>query len=485
MHSERRAEPDGYDFVVIGGGSAGTAAAAEAVKLGHERVLLVNDRELGGLCILAGCVPTKTLLHSAERLLDLHGAQRLGIDAPVVGVRLDALQERRRALVERFKGANGRSVANAGYEIAAGRACFESHDVVCITGVDGSERRVSARAFLVATGSRAVRPALPGLAGTPYWTSDEALSVEHVPATLAIVGGGAVALEFATFFAALGTRVTLLSRSPLLGGDERLASVLAKNLTDSGVCVETGAEVTNVAHDGERFEVEWFRGDGRENVRTERLLIATGRAPALEGLRLDVAGVEVEVVDGRPILDEHLCGTNGRVFFAGDASGEHLVLHLANEQGRHVARNLARHARETRLARWQERVPLQVVFTHPPYAACGVSAQAARAAGLDVVTASRDLSNLGRGIVMDVPPGGGYVELVAERPSSRLLGCTIVGPRADDLVHVVALALHMGASARDLLAAPWYHPTLSEVFLELAREIALACEQPLAAIHVG
>jgi pyruvate/2-oxoglutarate dehydrogenase complex dihydrolipoamide dehydrogenase (E3) component len=86
---------------------------------------------------------------------------------------------------------------------------------------------------------------------------------------------------------------------------------------------------------------------------------------------------------------------------------------------------------------------------------------------------------------MDVPPGGGYVELVAERPSSRLLGCTIVGPRADDLVHVVALALHMGASARDLLAAPWYHPTLSEVFLELAREIALACEQPLAAIHVG
>jgi len=472
-----------YEFVVIGGGSAGTAAAAEAVKLGHERVLLVNDRELGGLCILAGCMPTKTLLHSAEQLLDLHGAQRLGIDAPIVGVRLEALQERRRALVERFRGAKERSVAKAGYEVAAGRARFESHDVVCITGVDGSERRVSARAFLVATGSRAVRPELPGLAGTPYWTSDEALTVEYVPATLAIVGGGAVALEFATFFAALGTKVTLLSRSALLGADERLDTVLAKNLEGSGVCVETGAEVTNIAHDGERFELEWFQDDRREYVRTERLLIATGREPALAGLGLDVAGVEIR--EGRPVLDEHLCSTNGRVFFAGDASGEHLVLHLANEQGRHVARNLARHARETRLARWQERVPLQAVFAHPPYAACGITAQAARAAGLDVVTASRDLANVGRGIVMDVPPGGGFVELVAERPSSRLLGCTIVGPRADDLVHVVALALHMGASARDLLAAPWYHPTLSEVFLELAREIALACEQPLAAAHVG
>lgn len=482
MDSERGAGLDEYEFVVIGGGSAGTAAAEEAVKLGHRRVLLVNDRELGGLCILAGCMPTKTLLQSAERLQDVYAAGRLGVDAPIVGVRIDAVQQRRRALVERFRGAKERSVAGAGYEVALGRARFESQTVVCITGVDGSERRVSARAFLVATGSRAVRPDVPGLAGTPYWTSQEALEASRVPETLAIVGGGAVALEFATFFAALGTRVTLLARSTLLDADERLAEVLAKNLADVGVSVETGADVTHVAHDGERFAIEWFQGESRESASVERLLVATGRVPALEGLGLDAAGVEV--ADGRPVLDEHLCGTNGRVFFAGDATGEHLVLHVANAQARHVARNLARHARETRLARWEERVPLQVVFAHPPFAACGLSAADARAAGLDIVTASRDFVHQGRGIVMDVPPGGGFVELVAERPSSRLLGCRIVGPRADDLVHVVALALHMGASARDLLASSWYHPTLSEVFLDLARDVAQACEQPNDTVHV-
>lgn len=464
------------DLLVIGGGTAGTAAAAEAVKLGHRDVLVVNDRELGGLCILEGCMPSKTLLHASGVAREARDAAALGLDVPIVGVRMADLQARRSALVERFRRAKVERVAGAGHAVENGRVRFTGPDSVVVTRPDGSERALRARAFLVATGSTAVRPDIAGLASTPYWTSREALLCDRVPATMTVVGAGAVGLEFATLFAELGCAVTLLARSAPLAaaGDPALSSAVVRALEELGVHVVVEAEVASVAHDERGFEVAYWCEGHEERLCTERLLVAAGRAPALAGLGLDAAGVEL--VDGRPLLDEHLCSTNRRVFFAGDAAGRHAVLHVAAEQGRHVARNLARHARGARLARWRERVPLDVVFMHPPYAACGLTEQAARAAGLDVVVATKAWSQQGRGIVRGAGPSSGFVTLVAERPSSRLVGCQILGPNADELVHVPALALHLSASARDLMAMPWYHPTLGEVFLDLARDVAEQCE---------
>lgn len=469
------------DLVVVGGGTAGTAAAAEAVKLGQRNVLLVNDRELGGLCVLEGCMPSKTLLHASGLAREARLAAPLGLDVPVVGVRMADLQERRGRLVERFRRAKAERVAAAGHAVENGRARFTGPDGLLVTRPDGSQREVRARAFLVATGATAVRPDIAGLASTPYWTSREALLCERVPATLTVVGAGAVGLEFATLFAELGSAVTLVARrAPLAAaGDPALSSAIVRALEDLGVHVVVDAEVASVAHDARGFEVAYWSEGHEERLCTERLLVAAGRAPALAGLGLDAAGVEV--VDGRPVLDEHLCSTNRRVFFAGDAAGGRAVLHVAAEQGRHVARNLARHARGARLARWRERVPLDVVFMQPPYAACGLTEQAARAAGLDVVVATKSWSQQGRGIVRGSGASSGYVKLVAERPSSRLVGCQILGPCADELVHVPALALHLSASARDLLTMPWYHPTLGEVFLELARDVAEQCEAVVAA----
>ncbi|QDU84166.1 Dihydrolipoyl dehydrogenase [Planctomycetes bacterium Pla163] len=477
-----------WDLVVIGGGSAGSACAAEAIKLGHERVLLLNDGELGGLCILEGCMPTKTLLHPADVVREVGHAERLGIDAQVNGVDMAALQERRARLVARFQRAKIGGMESGGYTIEFGRARFVGPDEVEVTGPDGATRRVRSRAWLVSTGSKQHVPDTQGL-GTPqpdgsdpvpYWTSREALLADRVPRSLAIVGSGAIGLEFGVYFAALGTRVTLLSRSPILrrGEDPELSALYTRSLEHAGLKVQIGAALASVTHDPERgdepFEIEYWEEGHDERFRAERLLLATGRVANLDGIGLEAAGVEI--ANGMPVLDDCLRSTNPNVFFAGDATGDRLILHTGNAEGRHVARNLKRHFAGEKLVAWRERIPVSALFTAPPYAECGRTEHEARQAGVDVVSAKKEWANQGRGIVMDTEPGTSFVKLVVERPSARLVGCQILGPRADDLVHVISTAMHMGATARDLVAMPWYHPTLSEAFIELARDVVFQCD---------
>lgn len=475
-----------HDLVVIGGGSAGSACAAEAVKLGLARVLVVNDGELGGLCILEGCMPTKTLLHPTDLVHDVRHADRLGIAARVDAIDMHALQERRARLVERFQRAKIGGMESGGYGIRFGRARFVAPDAVEIALPEGGTETVRARAFCVTTGSQQIVPDVTGLRATdgapavPFWTSREALLAQKAPKSLAVIGSGAIGLEFASYFAALGTDVTLLSRSPILrrGEDAELSALYTRALEHAGVTVQIGAILASVRHDATRgdapFEVEYWEEGHEQTLACEEVLLATGRSARLDGLGLDVAGVELD--GSRPMLDDCLRSTNPNVFFAGDATGERLILHTGNAEGRHVARNLKRHAAGDALVPWKERIPLMALFTHPPYAECGRTEHEARAAGLDVVGASKEWSSQGRGIVMDTEPGTSFVKLVAERPSSRIVGCQILGPRADDLVHVVSTAMALGGTARDLVGMPWYHPTLSEAFIELARDLVRQCD---------
>jgi len=476
-----------YDLVVLGGGSAGSACAAEAIKLGHERVLLINDGELGGLCILEGCMPTKTLLHPADVVAEVRHAGRLGIDARLEGVDMGALQARREALVARFQRAKVGGMEAGGYEILFGRGRFVSPTELEVATADGATRRITSRAFLVSTGSKQFVPDLPGLgrpieggdAPAPFWTSREALLADRAPQSLGIVGSGAIGLEFATYFAALGSRVTLLSRSPILrrGEDPELSALYTRALEHAGITVVIGATLAGVRHDPaapEPFAIAHWEEGHEQVVHCEEMLLATGRVAMLDGLGLEEAGVEVE--RGRPVLDDALRSTNARVFFAGDATGDRLILHTGNAEGRHVARNLKRLFADEPLVPWRERIPLMALFTNPPYAECGLTEHEARARGLDVVAARKEWANQGRGIVMDTEPGTTFVKLVAERPSSKLIGCQILGPRADDLVHVVSASMFLGGTARDLVGMPWYHPTLSEAFIELGRDLARQCD---------
>lgn len=459
-----------HDLVVIGGGSAGSAAAAEAVRLGLEGVVVVQDGELGGLCILRGCMPTKTLLASTDLVHDVRHGAELAVVAEEPRIDFARLMERKRSLVARFQRAKVSSMRAGGYELLDGRARFEGPDAVRV-----GTRVLRAKAFVIATGSRQFVPSLPGIEDIDYLDSDALMELEVPPRSLLVQGSGAVGLEFSCFFAGLGIPVTLLSRSPLIhrGEDAALSAQMQRALEALGIRVLVGAEVESFAaigprgRDGVRARV---RVDGKPlDLEAERLLLATGRTAQLEGLDLEAAGI---TCNGRSLgLDGNLATSNPRVFVAGDATNERMLLHSGNMEGRHAARNAARLIAGEPLEPWVEEVPLFAIFTHPPYAECGLTETQAREAGLDVVTARKNWANQGRGIVMGARPDAACAKFIAERGSARLLGAQILGPRADDVIHVASTVLHFRGTAEDLVRMPWYHPTLSEIYVELGREL--------------
>lgn len=459
------------DLIVLGGGSAGSAAAAQAVKLGLRSVLVVNDGELGGLCILRGCMPTKTLLASSDALHDIAAAPALGVHADNVRYDFAAIVERKRNLVARFQRAKVGSMASGGFEILDARARFVGPD-----SIEAGGRVYRAKSFVIATGSRLAVPPIPGLDTIDYLHSDALLELERPPRSLIVHGGGAVGLEFACFFAGLGSEVTLVNRSALLnrGEDPILSEQMANALSHLGIRVELGADVLRLEPSGDGVRATIGLVGGNKQLHAERYLLALGREANIEGLDLAAAGIRH--VRSKLELDASLRTTNPIVFAAGDATNERQILHTGNMEGRHAAHNAARIVAGAHPEPWVEKVPLFAVFTHPPYAEAGLTETGARNQGLDVVSVRKNFANQGRGIVMGVQPEASSAKLIAERGSGRLVGAQFLCPRADDLVHVASTVLHFGGGAADLVAMPWYHPTLSEVFVELGRELLAKCQ---------
>lgn len=472
MGGEREAM-DAYDLVVIGGGSAGSAAAAEAVARGLSRVLVVNDGELGGLCILRGCMPTKTMLATTDLVHDLRHAAELGVHVERPRIDFSAVMARKARLVERFQRAKVGAMRAGGYELLDARARFVAPDAI-----EAGGRRIEARAFVIATGSRLFVPRIEGLETIDYLHSDALMELDEPPRSLLVHGAGAVGLEFATFFAGLGTEVTLVNRSPLLhrGEDATLSAQMERVLRSCGVRVLLHQDVTRLERTARGVRAHVSTGGategGARTVEAERYLLALGRQANLEGLDLAAAGIVC--AGDRLVIDDCLRTTNPRVFVAGDATDERQILHTGNMEGRHCARNVARLLAGEAPEPWREDVPLFAIFTHPPYAEAGLRETEARAAGFDVVVARKNFANQGRGIVMATEPDAASAKLIAEKGSGRLVGAQFLGPRADDLVHVAATVMHFRGTADDLVAMPWYHPTLSEIYVELGRELARA-----------
>ncbi len=452
-----------YDVAVIGGGTAGSAAARAAREAGAKTVMF-NAGELGGLCILRGCMPTKTMLHSAHVIHHArhHGTRGIGH----AGLEFDfaELMANKDAKVARFQAAKVASIESGGYEVVDAQARFTGPDTV----EAGGEAYRFEKGAVIAVGSVAQIPTdIDGLDHTPYMTSDELMRLRQAPESVLIVGSRAIGLEFAQFFARLGSRVELVSRREVLGDvDPEIAAEMRSVLdAQENLHAHHRSRLRSVRPIGGEVEAVCVDLDGRETtLRAELLVLATGRRPAIDGLGLELAYVDVR--DHRVLHSAEMRTTNPNVFVAGDASGERLLLHVANWEGRAAGLGAARVPGDHSI---DHRLHMEVVFFDPALATVGRSAEEARDLHHDVVTASARFPETGRAITMDVAHG--IWKLVVDRPTGEILGSQILGPRADDLIHVVAAAMHFHGTAQDLLRMPWYHPTLSEILLGLARDI--------------
>lgn len=450
-----------YDIAIVGAGPGGYVAALRAAQLGM-RVALVEPVRVGGTCLNVGCVPTKALVTATDLLVRARRAAEYGVRIPEAVPDLEAIMAYQRATVERLVGGVEQLLKEQKVTVIRGRGRIARPDTLTVTDGTGAVTEVSARHVILAPGSVTARPPIPGLDLPGVITSTEALDVSTVPAHLVVIGGGVIGLEFACIYEALGSRVTVLEMMPdLLPGaaDEAIARRLAVILRRRGMDVRTGATVQAVEPGEAGLRVRFTTPQGEETVEGDRVLLATGRWPNTTDLGLEEVGVRM---DRRTIaVDEHLQTSLPNVWAIGDAVGGPMLAHKAMVDGRVAAENIAGRKRAV-----DYRAVPSAIFTSPEVAGVGLTEAQARQQGADVRVLQFPFSANPRAQILGETEG--WVRLICEAGSGRVLGVHMMGPHVTELIAEGALAVQTGATADDLAWTIHAHPTLTEAMLEAA-----------------
>ena len=453
-----------YDFICIGGGSAGFNAARVAAGLGRKVAVVDGARQLGGLCILRGCMPSKTLLYAAEVLYHARHADRFGLR--VTGARADmkAVHARKLRIIADFARHRVKALTGGKFDLYRAYARFLDPHTLQLS--DGT--RLRAKSFLLGTGSKVSVPPVPGLRGLKCWTSDDVLDLDFVPKSVLVLGGGIVACELSQYLNRIGAKVTLVQRSAHILRDhsDEASGVVQQALVDEGIALFAGTQILALQQDRRGVTVT-FRHDGRRITRrAAHCFNALGREAATAGLGLDAAGVKT-APDGRVAINRWQQSSAPHIYAAGDCSGPADIVHIAVAQGELAAR----HAAGVKgLKPVDFSLLLNVVFTEPQLATIGQLERDLDAGGVKYLSAAYPFNDHGKSILMEA--NYGYVKVLAEPKRGRILGAEIVGKDAGELIHCFSGPLAMKATVHELLRAPWYHPTLAEIITYPLEELA-------------
>jgi pyruvate/2-oxoglutarate dehydrogenase complex dihydrolipoamide dehydrogenase (E3) component len=452
-----------YDLIVVGAGAAGSTAASEARDQGA-RVAMVEQWKVGGTCLNAGCDPTKALVRAAHALHETRTANRFGIEVEDVQVDWPRVIDRVERVIDTIRGGDGdRNIREAGIDLRKGHARLLSPTEVVVEG-----DVLRGEAVILATGVRAFVPALPGLREAGFITNVEAVTLPALPRSLAVIGGGTIAMEFAQIFARFGVQVTVLGRNPrLLPLEEpELVETLRGLLEQEGVRIETGVTLECVTSSDDRKRIVAHRDGARFEIETDEILVAAGRTPQVEDLGLETAGV---VYDATGIIADATLQTSAPgVWAAGDCvAGSPRFTSLADHQGRVAAHNAlgglpVRDAIET--------VVPTAVFTDPELGRVGLTEAAARQAGLAVRAETVPMRDLARAVITGETAGA--VKLVADAVTGRMLGGSVLAAGGGELLGEIALAVRLGLTCHAIADTLHAYPTFSEGVFWTAWELA-------------
>jgi mercuric reductase len=445
--------PKGYDIIIVGGGSAGFAAAIRANKLGA-RTAMINKGPVGGTCVNAGCVPSKHMLAMAEE----HYRAKVPLfpsvnKAPDGVVEIGPLVKEKERVVNELRHRKYEKVLQSLplVEYIEGGASFLGPNEVEI-----GRETFHGEKLIIATGSSPYIPPFDGIEEVRYLTSVEALSPWHIPRSLVIIGGRALGLEFAQLYHHLGAKVTMLQRSPriLPEHEPEVSDHLTNYLVDEGVEILAGVSIRAVHQNEESKTIDYLRGGKEERIEAEELLLATGRAPNIEALNLQAAGV---VVEGNKIkVDAHMRTSNSNIFAAGDVLGNPMLETLAAREGYIAAENALTKAGTT--MDWSA-VP-STIFTTPSVSRVGLTDAEARAMGYKCMCNTIMMSQVTKAHL--IGDSRGLIKLVVEVDSHRILGVHIVAKEAAEMIHEGALAVTFKLTLEEIIDEVHVFPTLSE-----------------------
>lgn len=483
-----------YDVAIIGGGSAGYAAARTAALNGLNTVVIEGGEEVGGLCILRGCMPTKALLYAAEVMHLANHTSTWGVRVNGTGFEFAKVMARKNALIREFADDRRAQLDSGKFKFVRANAKFiDSHTIeltlhstkqptpdpaqegnggragaVLPTPLVGvGSQLLRAKNFIITTGSIVAPPPLPQLAEVGYLTSDDALKIQRLPKSLIVLGGGPVAVEFAQFFARFGVKVTLIQRSEhiLREFDPDAAEVIETVFRRESMKLYTNTKLTGVQRRGKLKSISFLHRGRTVSVSGEQIMFALGRAPNTAALGLDNANVATE--RGRIVTDEFMQTSAPHIYAAGDCTSPHEIVHLAVQQAEIAAHNIA-HRRSQR--RMDSRLLTTIVFTEPQVAAVGLTEKEARARNILHLTASYPFKEHGKSLIMEAKDG--FVKLLANPKSGEILGGACVGPLGGELIHEIVAAMAKRMTVHELAAMPHYHPTLAEIWTYPAEELA-------------
>lgn len=452
------------DVVIIGAGPGGYVAAIRAAQLGARTILVERDK-LGGTCLNVGCIPTKALLHSVEVLREAKEAEPFGV--VVDGVRPDIarMMKRKDDVVRQLVTGVGFLMKKNNVEVIQAEGRLLPDRVV-----QAGDRQIRAGNVILALGSVVARIPVPGL--DEYLVSDDAIALTEIPESMAVIGAGAVGLEFAYMYHRLGTKVTIIELMPqiLPGVDEEIAGQLDRALRKDGIRIHTSARAQEARRVDGGWELDVATEKGVQKVTAQKVLMAVGRRPATQGAGLEELGIKLN--RGAIVVDEHMRTSVPGVYAIGDVVGGLLLAHKASEEGKVAAENCC--GLDSKM---DYRTIPGAVYTDPEVATVGLTEAAAREAGYDVRVGRFPFRPLGKALAIGAREG--MVKVVSDAKYGEILGIHMVGPHVTDLISEAVVAMHSEATVEEIGRAVHPHPTLSEALMEAALD---AMGQP---IHKG
>ena len=475
-----------FEVAVIGGGSGGYAAARTAVAAGLKTVVIEGGEEVGGLCILRGCMPTKALLYAAEVKHLAERAETWGVRTGKVSFDFAKVMARKSEQIKDFAGFREQQLNAGKFKFIRANASFLDAHTVELNLLRSSRRKeahsisseprqrlltsaatLTAKHFVLATGSRVAPAPLPQLNDVGFITSDDAVALKKLPTSLIILGGGAIACEFAQFFARFGVQVTLIQRSEhiLKEFDTAAGTEIETVFRREGIRVFTSTKLVDARRKGKLKSVSFQQQGKTISVAAEEILFALGRVPNTASLNLENAGVKAE--HGRILTNARMQTSAPHIFAAGDCTGPHEIVHIAIQQGETAIYNLVKPKAPRRM---NYRLLISVVFTEPQVACVGLTEKAATLHGIKFLAASYPFNDHGKSLLMEAKDG--FVKLLANPKTGEIIGGACVGPSGGELIHEIVAAMAKRMTVHELAVLPHYHPTLAEIWTFPAEELA-------------
>lgn len=454
------------DVIIIGAGPGGYVAAIHAAQLGA-RVICIEKEFLGGTCLNWGCIPSKALISTAERFVQIKEAENLAVNVEGnVAVDFKRMVARVEKIVKTQRSGIAMLFKKNGVQHVEGFARFVDPYTVEVEK-NGDRKTFRGKNFILAAGSSAIRLPIPGLEGENVWTSDDAVFPPFLPKSLLIIGGGAVGVEFAYIFNSLGVKTTVVEMLPTLIPmfDEDLGVELGKQLKKQGIEVITGSTVEKAERTSEGWKCFLSGTAGGQTREAEVVLLGVGRKANTEGMNLEKVGVRLHK-KGVEVINNKMQTSVPHIYAIGDMIGRVALAHVASAEGKVAAENCVKNNGKE----MDYRAYPNVVFTVPEVASTGMTEGEARAEGREVLTSSFPFRPLGK--AMAAAEQEGFVKVVADREYGELLGMHIIGPHASDLIHEGVVALKLEATLDYLVDTIHAHPTFSEAILEAYEKTA-------------